>query len=199
MPPRRRRRPRGHVEQLPSGSYRARVYAGTDPLTRRARYVKETAATFTEAQKAMARLQRQVDEDQHPKTDITVRQAIEQWLDVAELAETTRERYDDLIRLYVLPVFGDLQAAKLDAELLERYYARLHRCRDLCTGRPRAGHVCRPLSTSTTRKVHYIIRGALDRAVRWRHLGVNKAAMAIAPPPQPTERTRPAQQKPQRS
>ena len=103
MPPRRRRRPRGHVEQLPSGSYRARVYAGTDPLTRRARYVKETAPTFAEAQKAMARLQRQVDEDQHPKTDITVRQAIEQWLDVVELAETTRERYDDLIRLYVLP------------------------------------------------------------------------------------------------
>jgi integrase len=187
MPPRRRRRPRGHVEQLPSGSYRARVYAGTDPLTRRARYLKETAPTFAEAQKAMARLQRQVDEDQHPKTDITVRQAIEQWLDVAQLAETTRERYDDLIRLYILPIFGDLPAAKLDAELLERYYARLHRCRDLCTGRPRAGHVCRPLSTSTTRKVHYIIRGALDRAVRWRHLGVNKAAMAMAPPPQPTE------------
>ncbi|MCO1658128.1 tyrosine-type recombinase/integrase [Pseudonocardia humida] len=116
-----------------------------------------------------------------------MRQAVEQWLDVVQLAETTRERYDDLIRLYVLPVFGDLQAAKLDAELLERYYARLHRCRDMCTGRARASHVCRPLSTSTTRKVHYIIRGALDRAVRWRHLGVNKATMAIAPPPQPTE------------
>jgi len=31
----------------------------------------------------------------------------------------------------------------------------------MCTGRLRAGHTCRPLSTSTTRKVHYIIRGAL--------------------------------------
>ena len=57
----------------------------------------------------------------------------------------------------------------------------------MCTGRPRAGHTCRPLSTSTTRKVHYIIRGALERAVRWRHLGVNKAAMAIAPSPERTE------------
>jgi integrase len=88
----------------------------------------------------------------------------------------------------VLPTFGALPAARLDAELLERFYARLHRCRVLsCNGKSRGGHVCKPLSTSTTRKVHYIIRGALDRAVRWRHLGVNKAAMAEAPAPRRTE------------
>jgi hypothetical protein len=81
------------------------------------------------------------------------------------LEDTTRERYDDLIRLYVLPTVGDLPAGRLDAELLERFYARLHRCRVLhCNGKPRGGHVCRPLSTSTTRKVHYIIRGALSTA-----------------------------------
>ncbi|GAA4539303.1 hypothetical protein [Pseudonocardia xishanensis] len=102
-------------------------------------------------------------------------------------SHTTRERYDDLIRLHILPPSGDLQAAELDAELLERFYARLHRCRSLCKGKARAGHTCRPLSSSTTRKIHYIIRGALARAVRWRHLGVNKAEMAIAPSPQRTE------------
>ncbi|MDX6396551.1 MAG: hypothetical protein QOJ73_7614, partial [Streptosporangiaceae bacterium] len=30
-----------------------------------------------------------------------------QWLDVTELEVTTRERYDDLIRLYILPPLGD--------------------------------------------------------------------------------------------
>ena len=45
-----------------------------------------------------------------------MRQAVAQWLEVAELEHRTRERYDDLIRLYVLPTLGDLQAAKLDAE-----------------------------------------------------------------------------------
>ncbi len=139
MPP-RRRRPRGHIEQLPSGKYRARVYAGRDPLTNKDRYLLETAPDYESAQKAATRLQRQVDEDHHPKSDITVGQAVAQWLEVAALEETTRERYDDLIRLYVLPTFGHLQAAKLDAELLERFYARLHRCREMCTGRPRAGH-----------------------------------------------------------
>ena len=186
MPPRTRRQ-RGHIEQLPSGSYRAVVFAGSDALTGRPRYIRETCKTYDAAQRAAVKLQRQVDEDQHPKSNLTVRQAVEQWLEVAALEETTRERYDDLIRLYVLPTFGHLQAAKLDAELLDRFYARLHRCRDLCTGRPHAGHTCRPLSTSTTRKVHYIIRGALERAVRWRHLGVNKAAMAVAPSPERTE------------
>ena len=32
-----------------------------------------------------------------------------------------------------------------------------------------------------------MIRGALDRAVRWRHLDVKKAAMAVAPSPERTE------------
>jgi integrase len=186
MPP-RRRRIRGHIEQLPSGSYRAIVYGGIDPLTRKQRQLREVAKTYEAAERALTKLQRQVDEDQQPKSNITVRQAIEQWLEVAALEDTTRERYADLIRLYILPTFGDVQAAKLDAELLERFYARLHRCRDMCGGRARNGHTCRPLSSSTTRKIHYIIRGAFERAVRWRHLGVNKAAMAVAPSPERTE------------
>jgi hypothetical protein len=41
---------RGHVEQLPSGSFRAVVYAGVDPLTRRQIYLKATARTEKQAQ-----------------------------------------------------------------------------------------------------------------------------------------------------
>lgn len=185
--PARRRRPRGHIEELPSGSFRAVVYAGADPLTGRPRYLRETVKTFTAAEVALTRLQGQVDEDRHPKTDITLSRAIAQWLEVAQLEDTTRERYADLIRLYITPTFGELAAAKLDAELLEKFYARLQRCRQLCNSRPGPGHVCRPLSSSTVRKIHFIISAALERAVRWRHLGVNKAAFAVAPSPSQTE------------
>ena len=180
MPSRSRRR-RGYIEQLPSGSFRAVVYAGIDPLTGSLRYMRETAKTRAEAEKALTRLQREVDEDKQPKSAIALATAVEQWLEVVELSETTRDRYEDLIRLYILPTFGSMQASRLDAELLERYYARLHRCRDLCRGRPPKGHVHRPLSTSTTRKIHYIIRGALERAVRWGYMSVNRAAMAQPP------------------
>ena len=186
MPP-RSRRARGHIETLPSGSFRAVVYSGADPLTNKPRYLRETHKTHAAAQIALTRLQSQVDEERHPRTDLTVRQAVAQWLEVVDLADTTRERYDDLIRLYVLPVLGDRQAAKLDVKVLDRLYARLQQCRDLCDGRRAAGHVCRPLSSSTVRKVHYIIRGALDRAVRWQQLGVNRAELVEPPAPAPTE------------
>jgi hypothetical protein len=47
-----------------------------------------------------------------------------QWLEVAKLADTTRERYEDLVRIYITPAFGELAASKIDVELLERFYAR---------------------------------------------------------------------------
>jgi integrase len=49
MPP-RQRRARGHIEELPSGKFRAIVYAGTDPLTGKRRDLKPVAATYPEAQ-----------------------------------------------------------------------------------------------------------------------------------------------------
>jgi integrase len=143
--------------------------------------LRETAKEYAAAATALTRLQSQVDENRHPKSDITVDQAIAQWLDVTKHADTTRERYQDLIRIYITPTLGKLAAAKLDAELLERFYARLQLCRELCDGRKKAGHVCEPLSGSTVRKVHYILSGAMEQAVRWRHLGVNPALLAVTP------------------
>jgi integrase len=186
MPP-RRRRPRGHIEELPSGRFRAIVYAGIDPLTGKSRYLKETANSYSAADHVLTRLQSRVDENRHPKTAITVGQAITRWLEVAKLEDTTRDRYEDLIRIYIRPRIGDMVAGKLDAEMLESFYARLQRCRDLCDGRSRATDECRPLSGSTVRKLHYIISAALEQAVRWRHLGVNPAALAIAPTANHTE------------
>src|SRR6266511_6195693 len=144
----RKRRPRGYIEELPSGNFRAVVSAGVDPLTRKPRYLRETVATYRAAESALAKLRDQVDEDSQPKAAVTVGRAIEQWLEVADLEATTRERYEDLVRIYIGPAFGEVAASKVDVELLERFYARLQRCRDrLCNGRVRAGHTCRPLSS----------------------------------------------------
>ena len=159
MPP-RERRPRGYIAELPSGSWRAVVYAGINPLTGKQRQLRETAKTHAAAEDALTKLQREVDEDRHPKTAITVRQTITQWLDVAELEDTTRERYDDLIRLPILPVLGDMLASKLDAELLERFYAS-----SSATG-------C-PLSLSSPQ----LTRSQSARpTARWRYLGTNASS-----------------------
>jgi hypothetical protein len=82
---------------LPSGSFRAVVYIGVDPLTGSPRYVRETAKTHADAEKALTKFQRQVDENKAPKSSITLATAVEQWMEVAELERTTRERYEDLI------------------------------------------------------------------------------------------------------
>src|SRR5207244_6931710 len=37
-----------------------------------------------------------------------------------------------------------------------------------------------PLSGSTVRQIHFILRAALDHAVRWRYLSTNEAALAAA-------------------
>ncbi len=190
----RRRRPRGHIEDRPNGTFRAIVYAGVDPLTGKQRYLRKTTRTHQEAEIELTRLLGQVDEQRHPRSAITVSQVVEKWLDVAELEDTTRQRYEGLVRLYIGPTFGSLSAAKLDAELLERFYARLRRCNKLCGGSAK-DHTCRPLSASTVRQVHFILRAGLDRAVRWRYLGVNEAAFATPPsferpdpdPPSPEE------------
>jgi integrase len=185
--PQRRRRARGHIRELPSGSFQAIVYAGKDPLTGKERYERQTAKTYQAAEIALTKLQARVDEDRQPKCDLSVRQAIDQWLEVAKLEDTTRDRYDDLIRIYIGPTLGSMRAAKLDAQMLERWYARLQRCRSACDGRRRAGHACQPLSSSTVRKIHFILSAALGRAARWSQITVNTAQLAQAPAPAATE------------
>jgi len=51
-----RKSPKGCVEQLPSGSWRARVYAGIDSVTKREIRLKATAKTEQQAHIELGRL-----------------------------------------------------------------------------------------------------------------------------------------------
>jgi hypothetical protein len=124
----RRAGQRGHIEKH-RGKYRAIVSAGTDPLTGKRRFLKKTCDTERQAEVELTKLLNQVDEQRHPRTKILVRQLIEKWFEVEDHEDSTRERYVGLNRKYIDPVFGSMQAAKLDAELLETFYARLRKCR----------------------------------------------------------------------
>jgi hypothetical protein len=135
VPP-KKRRPRGHIEQLASGSWRVHVYAGVDPLTGRERRLRATVRDQKSAEAALTKLLGEVDEDRHPKSNITVKQAVDHWFDVADLADTTRERYQDLIRLYINPVLSALRleavppddTAEANVELFRRLPVRPSRC-----------------------------------------------------------------------
>ena len=69
---RRQRQLRGHIEERPNGTFRAIVYAGIDPLTKKPRYLKKTVPNEAQAQVELTRMQNQVDEQRHPRSSISI-------------------------------------------------------------------------------------------------------------------------------
>jgi integrase len=67
----------GHVEQLPSGSFRVHVYVGIDQITRKRIYLRDTAKTMTDAQIALGKLLEQAQAGKEPESGATVAQLIE--------------------------------------------------------------------------------------------------------------------------
>jgi integrase len=178
-------------------------------VTGRDRYLSETVrgtdrAARREADKAMARMQAEVDGRRSARTSVTLGYLLDEWLRTVELEDSTRETYVGYVERTIRPTLGTVSIAKLTTRTLETLYAELRRCRTLCDGRPslvhRAEgehdcakvrcrpHVCKPMAASTVRQVHAVISGALSAAVRWDWLPTNPARGAQRPrqrPPQP--------------
>lgn len=132
----RRTRSRGRVEQLPSGSLRAVVYAGTDPLTGRRHFLREVIPAgpkaADEAEKAVRRLAAQVDERKHPRTNATLDQLLDRYLETLDVAESTRQMYAKYAEKHIRPFVGRLKAGAVDVEVLDSLHAELRRCRIHC-------------------------------------------------------------------
>ncbi|MEU0027881.1 hypothetical protein [Streptomyces sp. NPDC006335] len=117
---------------------------------------------------------------------------LDRWLGVAALDETSYERAAGQIRNYLKPTFVDLKASALTAEMLELFYARLRQCQEQCDGRrngkidpkTKQKHVCEPLGANSVRKIHFILRPALNRGLHWGYMTTIVAALA-KPPSQP--------------
>jgi hypothetical protein len=197
----RRRRPRGGVERLPSGALRVVVYAGKDPLTGRRHYLREVVPAGpkagSEADKVMRRLAAQVDERRHPRTNATLDQLLDRYLETLDVGRTTGRMYTEYLEKHVRPFIGRLKAGAVDAEVLDSLYAELlRRCRIHCTSRDGTDqrtsrehvcdercrpHVCRPLSPTTIRHIHFVLRGAYQKGVRWRWVCANPV-LSVSPP-----------------
>lgn len=72
------REPSGHIEKLPSGSYRVFVYAGTDPLTRREVRLRTTAKTETHAKIELGKLLQQACDGRKPETGVTMAKLLDE-------------------------------------------------------------------------------------------------------------------------
>lgn len=207
--PKRRVRPRGEIETLPSGSIRVRVAAGTDPVTKQRHRLTEIIPAGPlaedEAERALRRLLVQVDEKVNPRTAATVAQLLEKHFALLEVERTTLATYENLARTHIVPLIGKVKLAALSSQIFDSFYALLRRCRLHCKGQRMVEHrvkgkhdcdhrcrrhVCKPLAQSTIRQIHVILSGALRRAVRWRWLSRNPIEHA-EPPKQPPANPQP--------
>jgi integrase len=223
-----RKRQRGNIDTLPSGSLRVRVYVGLDPISRKALYLSEIVPPGPRqahlAEQARTRLLNQIDEKRNPKTRATVAQLMEKYLPLADIEPLTRRSYESKYEVHIKPLLGSISLSKLDTETLDSFYAELRRCRKHCRGRAvidhrtqadhicdeHSGspcvpanpancracrrackpHVCRGLSNSSIRQIHWCLSGALQRAITWKYISVNPADRANKPS-QPRPEPRP--------
>jgi len=177
-----------------------RVYAGEDPLTGKRHDLIEVIPAgphaAAQAEAARVRLLTEVDERRNPRTKATVDQLLDLYLENLDVGRSTHGMYTDYLRKHVRPFIGHLRAGAVDNEVLDSLYRELRRCRTHCTDRtgtdhrtPREHecddrcrpHQCLPLSPTTVRHVHFVLRGAFERGVRWRWLGVNPVQFASPP------------------
>ncbi|WP_255283739.1 site-specific integrase [Saccharomonospora azurea] len=202
------RRGRGNIGKR-GNSLQVRVYSGVDPVTGKELYLAETIngtdkAARRRAEKALTRLQAQVDQQRAPSTSVSFSYAIDEWLRSADIEPTTRHGYVGYIERTIRPALGHVSVSKLNARMLETLYGELRRCRIRCSGTPFfehkaegehdcekskcKPHVCKPMASSTVRQIHAIISGVLNAAVRWDWIASSPAKVAQRPhqtPPQP--------------
>ena len=110
---------RGHIEQLPSCSFRVHVYAGTDPVTGRQRRLRETCPDEATAAATLGRLLNEADGGRFPDRAATLGQALDKYLEVTDLELSTREAHQGYIRRTIGPVLGNVKVRKLSADSLD--------------------------------------------------------------------------------
>ena len=81
---------RGHIEKLPSGSFRVHAYAGTDPVSGKPRRLKQTCPDEAAAAATLGRLLSEADGDRFPNRQATLGQTLGKYLEVADLERTSR-------------------------------------------------------------------------------------------------------------
>ncbi len=160
---------KGHVEQRGATSWRVKVYIGVDAVTGRKRYIQRTVhGSKNDADLALARLLVEIgDGGIEDGPDCTVTQLVNRWLAhvEADLSPATLDDYRRVARIHIDPTIGARQISRVRPSDLDALY------------RERLSVV----SAARVRRIHQVLAGALQQAVRWRWIATNPARDATKP------------------
>ncbi len=169
---------RGTIRRRGKHSWQIAVSAGFDPKTgRRIRIWRTVRGTRKDAERELARL---LHEAAHGTLvdpgRATVEEWLRTWLDLKRptLSTKTYERYEEIVRLHLVPALGQIRLHRLHPHHVQRLYADL-----LEAGKhPR-----------TVLDVHRTLHAALETAVRQQVVGRN-VCDAVEPPKVPSRELR---------
>ncbi len=131
------------------------------------RFAKTIRGTIGDARKELRRVLKSADDGQHVAPDkLTLADWAAQWIAGRQISERTRERYDGLLRLQVLPVLGARRLQSITPGDLDTLYRAL------------AGG---GLSARSVRHVHTVFAGCLKTAVLKGLIVANPADRADKP------------------
>jgi integrase len=125
---------KGSIETLKTG-FRARVYVGIDPLTKKQIYLRgKVRPTETDAAIDLSGLLADAKAKRTPDTSATVAHMLNEWMKVADIELTTEDGYEGYIRRILKPALGEMTVRQLadHVEVLDRMYSELRRCSKLC-------------------------------------------------------------------
>lgn len=165
-------RRRGHIHERSPGSFEVRYSRGKDALT--GRYLVGTTTvrgTRRDAERELTRRLRTVDTGEHvDPTRVTMQQWLVSWLSsiTPEVSPKTHERYEEIVRCYLITAFGKFRLSSLTSAHIQAVYSAWA-VADRRDGR--AGS----LSARTRRHMHRVLRSALARAVEHQLLARNPA------------------------
>ncbi|MFJ8470410.1 tyrosine-type recombinase/integrase [Kitasatospora sp. NPDC094011] len=119
------RRRFGSVRKLPSGRFQIRY---PDPVTGQMRPGEETYPTKTDAEVALTLIEADITREQWTDPDagkVKFGDFADEWLKDRKLEETTRERYEGVLRLHIKPALGGKFISEISAARVRTWRTRL--------------------------------------------------------------------------
>ena len=118
---------KGSIRQRNKGSWEITVDVGRDPATgKRLRHFEGVKGAKKDAQRRLVELLHTLEQGTYINpTRLTVAQFLEEWLRDyvrTNTAPRTAERYQEIVRIHLIPALGSLPVLVLQPHHIQRYY-----------------------------------------------------------------------------